>query len=125
MSSTDQITFPCPQCHRPVQADTWQVLDLAKHPDLRQQLLQENLQSLHCPHCQALALPFAIHDPVGQQVIFYIPEHLPLPSEMIPQIQGHLGNALMLAFKRLHPDHKGNDTSNRKKVCLKKILSSK
>ncbi len=119
---SDQMSFPCPQCQRPVPADTWLALDLAKHPELRQQVLQGQLQHLHCPHCQTLALPFAVHDPVGQQVIFYIPKNLPLPPEMIPQIQGQLGNALMLAMEGPPPEYIQNHTLCRDAEELNTLL---
>ncbi len=122
MSSSEQITIPCPQCHRPVPADIWKALDLAKNPELRQQVLQGQLQHLHCPHCQALALPFAVHDPVGQQVIFYIPENLPLPPEIIPHIQEQLGNALMLTMEGPPPEYILNHTVCRDAEELKELL---
>ncbi|MCP4398625.1 MAG: hypothetical protein GY801_15175 [bacterium] len=122
---SDQMSFPCPQCQRSVSADAWQALDLAKHSEWRQQLLQGQLQHLHCPHCQALALPFAVHDPIGEQVIFYIPEHLSLPPEMIPQIQGYLGNALMLAMDGPPPEYILNHALCRDAEELRALISDR
>ena len=108
MPPIDQRTIDCPQCGQPTDVDLWQVLDLAREPELRRRFLQGQINALHCNNCGAagmLPAPLAIHDPAAEQIIFFIPDDPQITPEMAGQIQADLGNALLRDWRGPQPNY--------------------
>lgn len=51
MSQSDQLQFKCGSCGEPVDVTVWHTVDVAKNPELKEQVLSTDLTSFACPKC--------------------------------------------------------------------------
>jgi hypothetical protein len=74
-----QTQITCPRCQAPMVADVHQVIDVGQQPELKQRLLNGQLNMAICPACGAagqLSTPIIYHDPQHQLFMLYIPQEM-------------------------------------------------
>lgn len=47
----ESIVLTCPQCNTKFSADIWQIVNANERPDLVEQILNEDINRVHCSHC--------------------------------------------------------------------------
>lgn len=91
-----QIT--CPQCGTPYSAEVHQVVDTKHTPQLKQQLLNGQLNVAVCPNCGAggqMATMMAFHDADYEMFMVYVPQELNLNQMQREQMIGQLTKQVM------------------------------
>lgn len=74
-----RVSAICPECRQNFYAEVWQIVDLADDPNLRQRLLNGDINLPFCPHCgfrNISDMAFLVNDPIYKRVIFFIPKPL-------------------------------------------------
>jgi CHAT domain-containing protein/tetratricopeptide (TPR) repeat protein len=67
MNNSHAITdvVSCPNCGEPFEAATWVIVDVGERPDLVDQIVDEKIHCLNCPHCThelSMRAPLLIYD---------------------------------------------------------------
>ena len=91
-----QIT--CPQCGTPYTAEIHQVVDSKRTPQLKQQLLNGQLNVAVCPQCGAggqMATLMLFHDPDHEMFMIHVPQELNLNQMQREQMIGQLTKQVM------------------------------
>jgi hypothetical protein len=76
ISRTEQFTLTCPSCAARFAADLWTLIDAGERPDLRDMLLEGQLNRAGCLRCGEEFLPSTavlLHDPAARLVYFAVP----------------------------------------------------
>jgi hypothetical protein len=76
ISRTEHYTLTCPSCAARFTADVWTLLDVGEHPELRDALLEGQLNRLGCPRCGeefVPDMPLLLHDQAARRVYFAVP----------------------------------------------------
>jgi len=64
---------PCPECGQPVPFKVWLIVDIAERPELAEQVRDNSLHTVTCPHCAHVGqidAPLLVHDPARERVLF-------------------------------------------------------
>lgn len=101
-----QTQIACPNCHTPFMAEVHQVIDAAKHPELKQRLLTGQLNVAICPSCGAggqLATALLFHDPEHEMFIVHVPQEMNIDQMEREKLIGRLAQQ---AMNDLPPDER-------------------
>lgn len=89
MSLQRKVSMPCPNCSALMEATVWDSINVTLMPELREQLLTEDIFFNQCPHCrQMVYIPWntLYHDMEHRFMLFYCHSatdikllHLPRP----------------------------------------------
>ncbi|MBK8906093.1 MAG: CpXC domain-containing protein [Anaerolineaceae bacterium] len=88
----------CPQCGTPYTAEVHQVIDSKHTPQLKQQLLNGQLNVAVCPNCGAggqIATLMLFHDAEYETFMVYVPQELHLSQVQREQMIGQLTKQVM------------------------------
>jgi len=75
-SYSEKTTITCDSCGQQFEVEVWLIVDAAERPDLREELLEERLNLVSCPHCHEegiLDVPVLYHDPLREFLVFALP----------------------------------------------------
>ena len=75
-SHSEKATITCGSCGQQFEVEVWFIVDAAERPDLREDLLEERLNTVSCPHCHeqgVLDVPVLYHDPEKEFLFFALP----------------------------------------------------
>lgn len=92
-----QTTINCPRCQTPFQTEIFQIIDAQRQPQLKQMLLNGQLNVASCPNCGAatqLAAPLLYHDSAHELLMVYVPMELNLPMAEQEKLIGQLTKAI-------------------------------
>lgn len=101
MIQAQSISVQCPQCRQPFVTELHSIIDVGVQPELKQRLLNGELNVARCPHCGAtgaIGAPILYHDPDKELAYVLVPTELNLPHEEQERLIGALTNALMDAL---------------------------
>ncbi|MCA9979791.1 MAG: CpXC domain-containing protein [Anaerolineales bacterium] len=88
-----QTTINCPRCQTPFQTEIFQIIDAQRQPQLKQMLLNGQLNVASCPNCGTatqLAAPMLYHDAEHSLLMVYVPMELNLPLPDQERLIGQL-----------------------------------
>lgn len=88
----------CPQCGAPYSAEVHQVVDSKRTPELKQQLLNGQLNVAICPNCGAggqMATILLFHDAEYETFMVHVPQELNLNTMQREQMIGQLTKQVM------------------------------
>jgi hypothetical protein len=95
------VSVTCPQCNQPFTVELHSIIDVGIQPELKQRLLNGELNVARCPRCGAvgaIGTPILYHDPDKELAYVLVPTELNLPREEQERLIGTLTNALMDAL---------------------------
>ena len=96
-----QSQVTCPQCSNPFTADIHQVIDTKKTPQLKQALLNGQLNLATCPSCgfsAQLQSMLLFHDPDYEIFMVHVPPQLNLDPDRREQMIGQMTQQVMAAL---------------------------
>ncbi len=76
ISYTQELHYSCPACGAVMACEAWVLIDTHERSDLRQALLDNDLNTSACINCQAVSAPdgpLLLHEAATQQVYFAVP----------------------------------------------------
>ncbi len=88
-----QTQITCPNCGTPYLADIHQIIDVGRHPDLKEMLLSGQLNFAVCPNCGAggrIATPLLYHDPAHDIFMIHVPQEMNLDHVRREELVGKL-----------------------------------
>jgi hypothetical protein len=91
-----QVT--CPNCQTPYTAEVHQVVDASKNPELKQRLLNGQLNVAVCPTCSMggqMATALLFHDPAHELFMIHVPQELNLDHMERERLIGQLSQQAM------------------------------
>jgi hypothetical protein len=104
-----QTQVSCPQCGTPYATDLHQVVDSKKTPELKQMLLNGQLNVTQCPNCGftgQLSTMMLFHDPDHEMFVVHVPPQLNMDEmqreKMIGQLAQQVINALPAEERRAY-----------------------
>lgn len=92
------VQVRCPRCQTPFVTQILNVIDVARHPQLKAALLGGYLNRAECPGCGAISvlnLPLIYHDPDKELLLVLVPSELNLPAEQQQRLIGGLVQSIM------------------------------
>lgn len=92
-----QTTINCPRCQTPFPTEITQLIDAQQQPQLKQMLLNGQVNVAVCPNCGSatqLAAPMLYHDADHQLLMVYVPMELNLPMAEQEKLIGQLTKAI-------------------------------
>ena len=90
----------CPRCRAPISVDLYQVVDARQDPELKQALLNGQLNAFSCPSCGLtgqMASPVLFHDPEHELLMVYVPMEMNLPHVEQERLIGRLVQQVIAA----------------------------
>lgn len=96
--ATTRVT--CPNCQNQFTANVHNVVDVGQNPDLKDELLSGQLNTVTCPQCSLtnqLGVPLVYHDPEKELLLTYVPNELNMQMEEEEKLIGQLTNKVMEA----------------------------
>lgn len=100
MSQTHSYPIPCPECGAPGVADLYEAVNVAEHPELRENLMADRLNRIRCHNCGfefRVDKPLLYHDPAHRLLLWWIPadrEQSEQAREEVARMQERLAQAL-------------------------------
>ena len=88
-----QTQISCPNCGTPYVADIYQVIDVAREPQLKEMLLSGQLNMAVCPNCGAggrIATPLLYHDAAHDLFMVHVPQEMNLDQVRREELIGRL-----------------------------------
>lgn len=88
----------CPSCQTPFTAEVHQVIDAARQPELKQRLLNGQLNVAVCPSCGMggqMATALLFHDPAYEMFMVHVPQELSLNHVDQQHLIGQLAQEAM------------------------------
>jgi hypothetical protein len=88
-----QTQISCPNCGTPFVADIYQIIDAARQPQLKEQLLSGQLNLAICPNCGVggrIATPLLYHDPAHDIFMIHVPQEMNLDQVRREELIGRL-----------------------------------
>ena len=93
-----QTQVSCPQCGTPYATEIHQVVDSKRTPELKQMLLNGQLNVTQCPSCGftgQLSTILLFHDPDHEMFIVHVPQQLNMDEMQREQMIGQLAQQVM------------------------------
>ncbi len=93
-----QTQIQCPNCHSPITADVYQLLDVDQAPQIKQALLGGGLNIAQCQNCGwsgQVAAPLVYHDSAHDLLMTFVPMELNLPYDQQERMMGQLVRAVV------------------------------
>ncbi|MEM7115632.1 MAG: CpXC domain-containing protein [Chloroflexota bacterium] len=93
-----QTQIRCPQCSTTFPAQVFQLIDAQRQPELKQMLMNGQLNVAVCPSCQAMtqiASPLVFHDADHDLFMVHIPQELGMTQMQQTEMVGRLTRGLM------------------------------
>lgn len=93
-----QTQIRCPQCSTPFAAEVFQLVDAQRQPELKQMLMNGQLNVAVCPSCQTMtqiASPLVFHDAAHDLFMVHIPQELNMTQMQQTEMVGRLTRGLM------------------------------
>jgi hypothetical protein len=103
-SLAQNVQINCPNCNTPFQTQIFTIVDVTQQPELKNALLNGQLNVAVCPNCQMttmLGTPLIYHDASKQLLLAYIPQELNLSQDQEERLIGDTTSAIM---QTLPPD---------------------
>lgn len=88
-----QSQFTCPNCRTRFVADIYQIIDVGRQPELKQQLMSGYLNVAVCPNCRAatqVGTPMLYHDPQHELFMVYVPMEMNMSQMERERVIGQL-----------------------------------
>lgn len=76
MSEKRSYNIVCPRCHHPMDVELYESINVKQEPDLKQQLLVNQINSVKCTECELqfrVDKPLVYSDPDHQLLIYWFP----------------------------------------------------
>ena len=93
-----QTQITCPSCNTMIAGEVHQIVDVGLQPELKEMLLNGNMNIVECPTCGAatrVGMPMLYHDPANELFMVYMPMEMNLShteqQEQIGQMVKHHG----------------------------------
>ncbi len=98
MNPAQVVQLSCPNCHTPVRAQVFTLIDAAQYPELKSLLISGQINLAVCQHCGnpvMISAPLIYHDPVKQLMLTFFPQQLNARPEEQERFIGDATNMLM------------------------------
>jgi hypothetical protein len=124
-SLAQKVQITCPNCNTPFQTQIFTIVDVTRQPELKQALLNGQLNVAVCPNCQMatmLGTPLIYHDASKQLLLAYVPQELNLSQEQEEHLIGDATSAIMQTLPQDTP--RGHLFTPRRVMSLASLIDS-
>jgi hypothetical protein len=124
-SLAQTVQINCPNCNTPFQTQIFTIVDVTQQPELKQALLNGQLNVAVCPNCQMttmLGTPLIYHDASKELLLAYVPQELNLNQEQEERLIGDTTSAIMQTLPQDTP--RGYLFTPRRVMSLASLIDS-
>ncbi|HAJ06207.1 MAG TPA: hypothetical protein DCL76_06605 [Chloroflexi bacterium] len=93
MNIYNNTSINCPNCNQRISAEITQILDVSIDNNVKQQVLQKNINIINCPVCSYRGMastPIVYHDPEKELLLTYTPLEINIPLPEKEKLLGKL-----------------------------------